>query len=64
MAYRGTQARDLVGVVAADLCQATAMTDPSRICDLHHSSQQFRILNPLSEARDRTCILTDPGWLR
>ena len=27
----------------------TAMPDPSHICDLHHSSQQRRILNPLSE---------------
>ena len=36
---------------------ATAMPDPSHICDLHHSSWQYRILNPLSEARDRTRIL-------
>ena len=27
--------------------------------DLHPSSQQHRILNPLSEARDRTHILMD-----
>ena len=32
----------------------TATQDPSGICNLHHSSQQCRILNPLSEARDRT----------
>ena len=31
---------------------ATATPDPSHICDLHHSPQQHRILNPLSEARD------------
>ena len=31
---------------------ATAMPDSSRICDLHHSSWQHQILNPLSEARD------------
>ena len=30
------------------------MWDPSCICDLHHSSQQCWILNPLSEARDGT----------
>ena len=29
---------------------ATATWDLSRICDLHLSSQQYRILNPLSEA--------------
>ena len=27
---------------------ATAMRDPSGICDLHHSSQQHQILNPLN----------------
>ena len=31
---------------------ATATQDPSCICDLHHSSRQRRIRNPLSEARD------------
>ena len=31
---------------------ATATPDLSRICDLHCSSQQHLILNPLSEARD------------
>ena len=40
---------------------ATAMSDPSHVCDLPHSSQQHRILNPQSEARDRTRILTDTG---
>ena len=37
--------------------RATATPDPSRIFDLHHSSQQCRILNPLSMARDRTLNL-------
>ena len=36
---------------------ATAMPDLSRICDLHHSTWQRQILNPLSEARDWTHIL-------
>ena len=31
---------------------ATAMMDPSRVFDLHQSSQQRLILNPLSKARD------------
>ena len=31
---------------------ATATPDLSRVCNLHHSSRQYRILNPLSEARD------------
>ena len=33
---------------------ATAMQDLSHICDLHHSSHQRQILNPLSKARDQT----------
>ena len=49
---------------------ATAMQDPSIICNLHHSSQQRWVLNPLSEARDWTCNLTflvglisaEPQW--
>ena len=31
---------------------ATAMPGLSRICNLHHSSLQCQIFNPLSEARD------------
>ena len=42
---------------------ATAMRDPSRICDLHLSSWQCWIFNPLSRARDRTCILMDTSWV-
>ena len=38
---------------------ATATGDPSHIYNLHHDSQQCRILNPLSNARDGTCILVD-----
>ena len=42
---------------------ATAMWDPSHVCDLHHSSQQCQIFNPLSEARDQTCIFMDTSWV-
>ena len=37
-----------------DYTTATATPDLSPVCDLHHSSQWRRILNPLSEARDKT----------
>ena len=43
---------------------ATATRDPSHVCDLHHSSRQRWILNPLSEARDPTHILMETSWVR
>ena len=46
------------------LAYATATWDPSHVCDLHHSSQQRWILNPLSKARDQTCILMDTSQIR
>ena len=42
---------------------ATATWDPSLVCDLHHSSRQHQILNLLSKARDRTCILLDTSQI-
>ena len=42
---------------------ATAISDLSCICDLHHSSWQQRILDPLSEARDRSHTLMVPSWI-
>ena len=41
---------------------ATVMPELSHICDLHHSSQQCWILNPLSKSRDRTHVLVDASW--
>ena len=38
---------------------AMATSDPSCICKLHCSLGQHGILNPLSEARDRTYILAE-----
>ena len=35
---------------------AIATQDLSHICDPHHSSRQCQILDPLSEARDRTHV--------
>ena len=42
---------------------ATATQHPSCVYDLHHSTQQCWILNPLSEARDRICNLMVPRWI-
>ena len=42
---------------------ATVTQDLNRICNLHHSSQQHQILNPLREARDRTCDHMAPSQI-
>ena len=42
---------------------ATARPNLSRICDLHHTSQQCWILNPLNKARDRTRNLMVPSQI-
>ena len=42
---------------------ATATQDLSHVCDLHSSSWQHQTLNPLSEAKDWTCILMDTSQI-
>ena len=42
---------------------AKTTPDPSRICELHHSSWQRQVLEPLSEARDQTHVLRDPSQI-
>ena len=77
MAHGGSQARGPIEATDAGLQhghnavgsephlqptpQLTAMQDPSCICDLHHSSEQHQILNPLNKASDRTCNLMVPS---
>ena len=49
---------------------ATVTPGPSSVCDLHHSSQQRGVLNPLSKAREQTAtsrflvrfVSTAPRW--
>ena len=38
---------------------ATETWDLNQVYDLHHSSRQCQIPNPLSEAKDKTHILVD-----
>ena len=64
MAYRSSQARGQFGGVVLAYTTATEMQDLSRVCDLHHSSWQHQILNPLSEARDQIRILMDTSLVR
>ena len=63
-AYGGCQARGLIGTVVLAYARARAMWDLSRICDLHHSSRQCQIVNPLSKGRDGTCNLMVPSRIR
>ena len=42
---------------------ATATQDPSHVFNLHQSSRQCQIPNPLSEAGDQTHILMVTGWV-
>ena len=61
-AYGGSQARRLIGAVAAGLYQNHSNTRSEPF--LRHSSWQCQILNPLSEARNRTCNLRVPSRIR
>ena len=63
-AYGGSQARGPIGAVATGLRQSHSNQDPSHVCNLHHSSRQRRILNPLSKARDWTRNLMVPSRIR
>ena len=58
--YIGSQASGRVGAYT----RATATSDLSRVCNLHHSSRHCRLLNPLSGARDGTCNLMIPSRIR
>ena len=51
-AFGDSQAKGQIGAVAAGLATATAVQDPSHVCDLHHSSRLCQIIYPLSKARD------------
>ena len=51
VAYGGSQARGPIHT------RATATWDLSCVYDLHHSSRQRWILNPLNQAGDGACIL-------
>ena len=59
VAYGNSWARGWIGAAVKAYTTATAMPDPSPICDLCCSLQQLWILNLLSKAKDWTCILMD-----
>ena len=63
MVCGGSQARGQIRAVDSGLCQSHSNMDLSHVSNLHHSSRQRRILNPLSSARDRTLNLMVPSWI-
>ena len=63
-AHGGSQASDPRGATAAGLRQSHSNARSGHVCNLCHSSQQHRILNPRSEARDQTCVLMDTRQMR
>ena len=57
--YGGSQARGQIWATAAGLHHRLW----AAFCDLHYSSLQSLILNPLSEAMDQTHNFMVPGWI-
>ena len=62
VAYGGSQAKGQIRATAASLCYSHSNTGSKPCLDLYHSSWQCRILNSLSEARDRSHNLMVPSW--
>ena len=64
MACGGSQARGQIGVIAAGLHHSHSNSGSEQsLHDLHHTSWQCQILNPLSKAGDGTLVLMDTGWI-
>jgi len=64
VAYWGSQARSLIRATVAGLCQNHSDARFKCVCNLRHSSGQHWILDPLSEVRDCSCILTVTSRVR
>ena len=59
MAYGGSLARGRVGAIAPTLRHSHSNARFELHLDLHHGSWPRRILNPMSEARERTLVFMD-----
>ena len=62
-AYRSSQAGVQIRATAAGYTIATAIPDPSHVCNLTTAHSNAGSFNPLSEAGDRTCVLMDTSWI-
>ena len=63
MEYGGSEARGQIRAVAAGLHHSHSNSGSSHVYNLYHSSWQHWILNPLSKARDQTCVLRDASQI-
>ena len=61
VACGSSQARGQIGATLLAYTTAIATWDQSHVLDLHHSSRQRQILNPLSEVRGQTWVFMDPS---
>ena len=59
-AYGNSKTRGQIGDIAAGHSHSNG--DMSCVCKLHHSLQQHWIPDPLSKARDWTCVLIAASW--
>ena len=64
MAHGGLQARDRIGATAASLHQSHSNTGSELHLQPTPQLMAMPILNPLSEARDRTHNLMVASWIR
>ena len=59
----GSQTRSRMGAVAAGLHHSHSNTRSKLCLQPNHSLLQRQILNPLSKARDQTCVLMDASQI-
>jgi len=59
VAYGSSQTRGQIGAAAASLHHSHNNAGSELVVDLHHSSQQHQIPDPISAARDQTHIFMD-----
>ena len=64
MAHGGSQARSQIGAVAANLWHSHSNAGSEPCLPPTPQLMANQILNPLSKAKDRTCVLMDASQIR